>query len=64
MAEKKAGNETFEQFFELIEREAKDHRVYVRKAVNWALRNIGKRDVDLNIQAIAVARRLNMRDSK
>jgi 3-methyladenine DNA glycosylase AlkD len=64
MAEKKAGNETFEQFFELIEREAKDHRVYVRKAVNWALRNIGKRNVDLNSQAIALAKRLNMGDSK
>ncbi|MFC5044765.1 DNA alkylation repair protein [Aquimarina hainanensis] len=58
MADKKSGNELFEQFFPLIEREADDERLYVKKAVNWALRNIGKRNVDLNKQAIEVANTL------
>lgn len=64
MADKKASNETFEQFLPLIEREAKDNRLYVKKAVNWALRNIGKRNSDLNTQAIAAARRIGMLESK
>lgn len=64
MADKKADNETFEQFFPLIEREATDHRLYVKKAVNWALRNIGKRNADLNKAAITVANRISMLESK
>jgi len=50
-----------EQFFEglvLIEREATDGRNFVKKAVNWALRSIGKRSPALNEAAVAVARRL------
>jgi 3-methyladenine DNA glycosylase AlkD len=64
MADKKSGNETFEQFFPLIEREASDNRLYVKKSVNWALRNIGKRNSDLNIEATTVAKRLSMLESK
>jgi 3-methyladenine DNA glycosylase AlkD len=41
--EKKAPAEQFQQFFELIRREAEDERNFVKKAVNWALREIGKR---------------------
>lgn len=55
MADKKSSNEVFEQFFPIIERESHDDRLYVKKAVNWALRNIGKRNVDLNKHAIEVA---------
>lgn len=55
MADKKSDNEVFEQFFEIIKREANDDRIYVKKAVNWALRNIGKRNIDLNKRAIEVA---------
>ncbi|MEX0275294.1 MAG: DNA alkylation repair protein [Flavobacteriaceae bacterium] len=58
MADKEAGNEVFEQFFPLIERESTDERQYVKKAVNWALRNIGKRNVDLHASAISIANRL------
>ena len=64
MADKNAGNEVFEQFFTLIEREATDSRLYVKKAVNWALRNIGKRNGDLNNAAIIVANRISMLESK
>lgn len=55
MADKKASNEVFEQFFAILKREATDDRIYVKKAVNWALRNIGKRNKDLNKKTITVA---------
>ena len=55
MADKESGNEVFEQFFPIIIRESKDERIYVKKAVNWALRNIGKRNKDMNVRAISVA---------
>ena len=55
MAEKKADNRVFEGFFPIIKREADDERVYVKKSVNWALRNIGKRNIDLNKSAVATA---------
>lgn len=63
-AEKTASNEIFESFFPVIEREACDDRVYVKKAVNWALRNVGKRNVDLNAMAIAVANRILATEGK
>lgn len=58
MADKKADNAVFESFFPLIIREAKDERIYVKKAVNWALRNIGKRNIDLHRRASEVAREI------
>lgn len=42
----------------LVEREAADERNFVKKAVNWALRAVGRRSAALNAQAVAVARRL------
>jgi len=63
-ADKTAANEVFEQFFPIIEREADDDQIYVKKAVNWALRNIGKRNVDLRNMAIVVAKRILAIDSK
>jgi 3-methyladenine DNA glycosylase AlkD len=64
MADKKADNEVFKQFLPLIEREAIDDRLYVKKAVNWALRNIGKRNNDLNIKVKIVAKRLSELENK
>ena len=64
MADKKSGNELFEQFFSIIKREANDERLYVKKAVNWALRNIGKRNIDLNEIAIEVANEILKFESK
>ena len=51
-------------FLASIERESGDERGYVKKAVNWALRNIGKRDADLHAQAIACAQRIAATGSK
>jgi 3-methyladenine DNA glycosylase AlkD len=48
----------------LIEREADDDRNYVKKAVSWALRQIGKRDRALNQAAIATAEKLSTRGSR
>jgi len=45
-------------FLPLIEREALDRRNYVRKAVNWALREVGKRSPALNAMAIETAERI------
>jgi 3-methyladenine DNA glycosylase AlkD len=56
--DKASPNQAFRQFFPLIEREAGDPRNFVRKAVNWALRQIGKRNSTLNREAVAAARRI------
>lgn len=57
--DKKASNAPFRKFLKSIEREAGDDRNFVRKAVNWALRNIGKRNTQLNQHAIATAERIH-----
>jgi 3-methyladenine DNA glycosylase AlkD len=64
MADKKAPNSVFEQFFPIIIRESIDERIYVKKAVNWALRSIGKRNIDLNKKAILVSQSLLESNSK
>lgn len=45
-------------FLALIEREAHDERGFVRKSVNWALRQIGKRSAGLNAEAVGCAERI------
>ena len=50
----------FEEFFPIMRREADDNRNFVRKAVNWALRQIGKRNAHLHELAIECA--LTMKD--
>lgn len=54
--DKKAGDERFTELLPIIVREAADQRNFVKKAVNWALRNIGKRNLNLNRAAIDAAR--------
>ena len=56
--DKLAGDERFLQALALIERQASDERNFVKKAVNMALRAVGKRNRALNGAAVAVARRL------
>lgn len=64
MADKKAENIIFENFFPLLISASNDERLYVKKAVNWALRNIGKRNVDLHKRAIIVANQIIELDTK
>ena len=61
---KKAEDDVFIQFFPVIEREVWDSRNFVKKAVNWSLRQIGKRNRTLNQISIAVAKRIAQQDSK
>lgn len=64
MADKQADNEVFLSFLPLIKQAATDDRLYVKKAVNWALRSIGKRNVDLQRVAIECAEELLAVDHK
>ena len=48
----------------VIKRGATDERNYVKKAVNWALRNIGKRNLNLNKAALKAAKEIRRMDSK
>jgi 3-methyladenine DNA glycosylase AlkD len=61
--DKAASDASFSQFFVAIERESDDNRNYVRKAVNWALRQIGKRNAALRDEALATALRIRARDT-
>jgi 3-methyladenine DNA glycosylase AlkD len=62
--DKKADDRVFEGFLSVVRREAADDRNYVRKAVNWALRQIGKRNAGLHQRAIQVALDLRQAESK
>ena len=53
----------FQPFLAAIERESTDSRNFVKKSVNWALREIGARNVQLHEQSLEVARRLVQSDS-
>jgi 3-methyladenine DNA glycosylase AlkD len=61
---KKAPDDYFRTYFPLIEEAATDERNFVKKAVNWALRQIGKRNQALNKDACRVAERLLDSSSK
>src|SRR3989475_1146846 len=62
--DKVAPDARFERFLRVIEHEAHDERNFVRKAVNWALRNIGKRNKRLNREAIRAAERIRRQGSR
>jgi 3-methyladenine DNA glycosylase AlkD len=62
--DKKASDEKFIELLPVIIREATDERNFVKKAVNWALRNIGKRNLKLNEAAINTAKEIQRLDSK
>ncbi len=56
--DKKARDQDFLKFFPRIVNESVDERNFVKKAVNWALRQIGKRNLKLNRKAIKTAKRI------
>jgi 3-methyladenine DNA glycosylase AlkD len=62
--DKEARDTAFEPLLALAEREAGDERNFVKKAVNWALRQIGKRSPYLCRRAVAAGRRIAKKDSK
>ena len=62
--DKKAQDKDFIKLLLMIKREATDERNFVKKAVNWALRQIGKRNKNLNKEAIKVAQEILKIDNK
>ena len=62
--DKKASDEKLIDLLPVIMRGATDERNFVKKAVNWALRNIGKRNLNLNEAAINTAKEIQRLDSK
>jgi 3-methyladenine DNA glycosylase AlkD len=62
--DKEASHKKFMKFFPIIKRGSTDDRNFVRKAVNWALRQIGKRNLSLNKAAIKTAKEIQGIDSK
>jgi 3-methyladenine DNA glycosylase AlkD len=62
--DKKAKDSYFIKFFPLIKKAATDERNFVKKAVNWALRQIGKRNKKLNVKAMKIAKEIQKINSK
>ena len=61
--DKKADDAVFLQYLPIIKKYATDDRTYVKKAVNWALRQIGKRSLKLNPSAIKTAEEIHRMNS-
>jgi 3-methyladenine DNA glycosylase AlkD len=64
MHDKAAPDSAFAPMLDLIKDATDDDRNFVKKAVNWALRQIGKRNRALNRRAIAIAEELRRMDSR
>jgi len=64
VSDKRAEDSRFYEFLPIMTREAIDSRNYVKKAVNWALRQVGKRNVNLNRMALDTAEGMRRMDSK
>jgi 3-methyladenine DNA glycosylase AlkD len=62
--DKKAKDEDFIRLLPIIVRGSSDERNFVKKAVNWALRHIGKRNRNLNRAALETAREIQKLNSK
>ena len=62
--DKKAGDDKLAAFLPVIEKHADDDRNFVKKAVNWALRQIGKRNLQLNKLAIETAKRIKSQNTR
>jgi len=62
--DKQAADQRFVELFPILMKGADDDRNYVKKAVSWAIRNIGKRNRTLNKAARKLARDIRRMDSK
>ena len=60
--DKKAEDKKFEQFLPLIKKHSDDERNFVRKAVNWALRQIGKRNERLCKKTISIGKEISKKE--
>ena len=62
--DKKAEDRAFIKFLPLMKKYATDERNFVKKAVNWALRQVGKRNMELNGEALKTAEEIKQIDSR
>ena len=62
--DKQAADQRFTDLFPILMKGADDDRNYVKKAVSWAIRNIGKRNPKLNRAAVKLAKDIQRMDSK
>jgi len=62
--DKNAADKDFDKFFERIKNESTDERNFVKKSINWALRQIGKRNKTLHKKALTYAKEIEKIDSK
>jgi 3-methyladenine DNA glycosylase AlkD len=62
--DKKASDERIAQFLPVLEKYANDERNFIKKAVNWSLRQIGKRSLYLNKLAIETAEKIKAQNTK
>lgn len=62
--DKKADDARFAELLPILEREAHDDRNFIKKAVNWSLRQVGKRSLELNRLAIDVAGRVSAQNTR
>jgi 3-methyladenine DNA glycosylase AlkD len=61
--DKRAGDEKIAGLLPLLEKKAGDERNFIKKAVNWSLRQIGKRSLELNQLAIETAERIKAQNT-
>jgi 3-methyladenine DNA glycosylase AlkD len=62
--DKAADNDIFRAYLKRVQQESNDERRNVKKGVNWALRQIGKRNRTLNREAIRMAELIREKDSR
>lgn len=62
--DKNAADTVFLEFLPIIQRESTDERHFAKKGINWALRQIGKRNRRLNREAVKTAKAIHKIDSK
>jgi 3-methyladenine DNA glycosylase AlkD len=62
--DKKADDERIAQFLPILEKHSDDERNFIKKAVNWSLRQIGKRNLNLNKIAVETAEKIKLRNTK
>lgn len=62
--DKKADDERIAQFLPILEKYSDDERNFIKKAVNWSLRQIGKRNLNLNKLAVETAGRIKAQNTR
>jgi 3-methyladenine DNA glycosylase AlkD len=62
--DKKANDAAIAQFLPVLESKADDERNFIKKAVNWSLRQIGKRNLNLHRLAIETSKRIKSQNTR